>query len=144
MAMKQQRELLKSTETAVCLRLEYLRALSKKKNYFSARTKLYSLKNYFNPKWPLMIFIPYSTLSSHQSCMVSFNTMSSLCFVWVLSGFNIFLSQQCNKYNLHHFLFSLNSQMNAYTAHTLEWLSISEINYIFFVQKQLLHNCLLL
>lgn len=110
--------------------------IKKEKKCFSARTKLYSLKNYFSPKWPLMIFIPYNTLSSHQSCMVSFNTTSSLCFVRVLSGFNIFLSQQCNKYNLHHFLFSLNSPMNAYTAHTLEWLSISEINYIFLYRNK--------
>lgn len=71
--------------------------------------------------------------------MIFFKTRSSLCFVQVLSGFNIFLSQKCNKYNLHHFLFSLNSPMNAYTVHRLEWLFL-EVKLYFWVQKQLLHD----
>lgn len=133
MTAKPQHKRIKSTEAATWLRVENHGALSKKEKYFSAWTKSYSLKNYFSPKRPLMVFIPYSTLSSHQSCMISFNTMSSLCFVQVLSGFNISLSQQCNKYNLHHFLFSLNSSINTYTAIHLNDCLISEINYFFFI-----------
>lgn len=116
-----QRERIKSTKT-MCLRLEYHGTSSKKKKYFKIRIKLYSLKNYFSPKWPLIVFIPYKALSSHHSDMVSYNIMSSLCLVLVLSGFNIFLYQQCSKCNSHHFLFSINSPIYSYTAHILGYL----------------------
>lgn len=42
MTMKKQHEILKSTETAMCLRLEYLGALSKKKKNVSVLEQNYT------------------------------------------------------------------------------------------------------
>lgn len=84
---------------------------------FQHQKKGISLKKLFQSSVGTEGFHSHSSLSSHQSCIVFFNTMDCLDFVPVLSGFNLFPSQQCNKCNLHHFLFSLKSPMNTYTTY---------------------------